>query len=276
MNNRFHGYYYKHQKGPQLLSVIAGNAADHAFVQLVTQDAAYRFRYPKADKPKDRHNLCIGNCVFSGEGIALGLRKDGVTIEGKLRYTGLTPLRYSIMGPFQALPLPCKHEVVSMAHHVEGRVTIGGQRMDFSGGTGYVEGDAGRSFPDRYLWVHCGAFERPCSIMASVADIPFLGGSFQGCVCAVLLEGREYRMATYLGVRVVACEKDRLVLRQGRHRLEIQFQFQGAQALFAPVSGKMTRIIHEQVACPARFRFLEKDKVLFDEFTDFASVEVVE
>ena len=36
-----------------------------------------------------------------------------------------------------------------------------------------------------------------------IIDIPFCGGSFQGCICAIVYGGREYRLATYRGVRIL-------------------------------------------------------------------------
>lgn len=67
-----------------------------------------------------------------------------------------TPLRSDIMGPFRFLPgMECSHGVISMGHSLEGKLDLNGKRIDFSGGTGYVETDRGRSFPSAYLWTQC-------------------------------------------------------------------------------------------------------------------------
>ena len=37
-------------------------------------------------------------------------------IRGVLKYSGITPLKYDIMGPFSVLPMQCSHGIVSMYH----------------------------------------------------------------------------------------------------------------------------------------------------------------
>ena len=124
-------------------------------------------------------------------------------VQGAVRYGPLSPLRTDIMGPFRFLPMQCSHSVYSMAHTLAGGFTVDGRFIDLTGGTGYIEGDRGSAFPRDYLWVQCNDFAQPCSVMASVAHIPFCGRSFTGCICAVVYRGREYRLATYRGVRIV-------------------------------------------------------------------------
>ena len=132
-------------------------------------------------------------------------------VQGAVRYGPLSPLRTDIMGPFRFLPMQCSHSVYSMAHTLAGGFTVDGRFIDLTGGTGYIEGDRGSAFPRDYLWVQCNDFAQPCSVMASVAHIPFCGRSFTGCICAVVYRGREYRLATYRGVRIVEASSRRLV-----------------------------------------------------------------
>ena len=78
------------------------------------------------------------------------------------------------MGPFKYFPMECRHGIISMRHTLEGRLKLNGKEIDFTNGLGYIEKDSGRSFPSSYVWVQANDFDEPCSIMASVADIPFL------------------------------------------------------------------------------------------------------
>lgn len=78
---------------------------------------------------------------------------------------------------------------------------------DFSEKVPFTKGN-----PSSYLWIQANDFQMPCSIMAAVADIPFFGLHFRGCICIIQCMGREYRLATYLGVRVLLCTRNRLVL----------------------------------------------------------------
>ena len=55
------------------------------------------------------------------------------------------------MGPFRFIAgMECSHGVISMMHSLEGTIEINGEIVDFSGGTGYIETDRGRSFPSAY------------------------------------------------------------------------------------------------------------------------------
>ena len=109
--------------------------------------------------------------------------------------------------------------------------------------------------------------------MASVARIPFYGLRFWGCICVVWLNGREYRLATYKGVKILRCERGTLELKQGEYRLIITINEQAGHKLPAPHSGEMSRFIRETLACTARFRFMEGRVCLFDGESDYASYE---
>ena len=209
---------------------------------------------------------------FGEEGVAAEL--PGV--QGALRYGPLSPLRTDIMGPFRFLPMQCSHSVYSMAHTLAGGFTVDGRFIDLTGGTGYIEGDRGSAFPRDYLWVQCNDFAQPCSVMASVAHIPFCGRSFTGCICAVVYRGREYRLATYRGVRIVEASSRRLVLRQGRYLLEASFAAREAHPLRAPRTDGMTRTIRECNRARARFRFWEGGGLVFDLCSENASLECEE
>ncbi len=148
-----------------------------------------------------------------------------------------------------------------------------GQEIDFTGGKGYIESDRGVSFPSSYLWIHANDFSCPCSIMAAVARIPFCGFHFQGCICVVHYQGKEFRLATYLGVKIICCTSSRLVLKQGSKRLEIDLHGQEGYQLAAPSRTGMNRDITEAAAVPARFRFYQKETLLFDLFSQQTSFE---
>jgi hypothetical protein len=160
-----------------------------------------------------------------------------------------------------------------MNHSLNGTVILNGETQNFSGGKGYIESDSGRSFPSGYTWVQCNAFETDCSIMASVARIPFCGLHFWGCICVVWLNGREYRLATYKNVKILRCERGTIELKQGKFRLCISVDEHAGQILPAPHSGKMSRFIRETLSCPAQFRFTQGDCCLFNEKSNYASYE---
>ena len=250
MGNYFDGYYYKHQKGDDVLSFVVGRSNSEEFIQVITRDSSYNVPF-------------IGENYFSDKGVSLNIKTDEISLNGDLEYRDLSPIKYDIMGPFKYFPMECRHGIISMRHTLEGRLKLNGKEIDFTNGLGYIEKDSGRSFPSSYVWVQANDFDEPCSIMASVADIPFLGFHFKGCICIIQYNGTEYRMATYLGVKVIKCAKDKIILEQGKYKLEIDIDKNNGQELSAPSKGEMTRTIIETAACAGEFRFYKNDDMLF-------------
>lgn len=267
----FEGWYFKHQAGGETLAFIPGRATDGAFVQMINNEGSCSF--PVDDCTQRDGVIRAGNCVFSREGAVIDL--PGV--QGNIRYGQLSPLHTDIMGPFRHLPMECRHEIISMRHTLTGSVIANGQETVFDGGIGYIERDSGTSFPQSYQWIQCNAFREPCSVMLSIASIPFLGSHFTGCICAIVYGQREYRLATYGGVRIRVAEPGHVVLAQGKLLLKIDIRsLSTAHPLNSPVSGLMTGVIRESNRASARFRLWEKGVLVFDLRSQNASYEYVE
>lgn len=238
-DKRFKGWYYKQRSGDYMLAFIPGVASDGAFVQVIDPSGTKSFPMPYLFAAGD--TVYTGNCVFSPSGVRVSLPG----ISGTLRYGKNTPLSSDIMGPFACLPMQCRHGVVSMDHTVNGRILKDGRQYIFRNGSGYIEKDSGRSFPRSYLWLQCNDFSAPCSFMFSLAHIPFAGTSFTGCICALMYRGKEYRFATYRGVKVRRFG-NRLRLRQGKFLLDVFFSpLSSGHSLQAPLCGRMSESIRE-------------------------------
>lgn len=260
MKQYFEGYYLKHQKDGITLCLITGRTNKENFIQVVTNDFSVRLPFNKG-------------ISFSRKGVILNIRTPKLSLIGKIRYHGLSPIRYDIMGIFKFFKMECRHGIVSMEHRLEGSIVLNGEIIDFTGGKGYIEKDSGCSFPSSYTWIQANDFDEPCSIMAAIAAIPFGCLHFRGCICIIQYHGREYRLATYLGVRVLSCSKNRIVLKQGKYRLEIAIKEYHGHRLAAPRNGEMTRTIREAASCPATFSFYKKEKVIFRLESRYASFE---
>jgi hypothetical protein len=109
--------------------------------------------------------------------------------------------------------------------------------------------------------------------MVSVARIPFYGLRFWGCICVVWLDGQEYRLATYKGVKILRCERGIIELHQGKYKLNISIEEHIGHTLPAPLSGNMSRFIRETLAVTAKFKFMERDTSLFEGVSNYASYE---
>lgn len=281
----FEGWYFKHQSDTDEIAFIPGvnfteKGEKKAFIQVITRDASFQADYPySAFKVSTRKPIIqIGENIFSYKGIKTDIQAKDFTCRGTIKYAPLTPLQSDIMGPFHFVPrMECNHGVISMKHGLSGTLTLNGRQMDFSNGDGYIEKDWGSSFPQNYMWLQCNRFTNPsCSIMVSIAKIPFAGFHFQGCICAVNFAGKEYRLATYQGVKIVRYSENELLLRQGGYCLRAEMFPDSPQQLFAPRLGVMTRRIRENMSCHARFRFYRGDVLLFDLHSNEAGYEFVQ
>lgn len=272
----FKGWYFKCSTEDKTVAFIPayhyGNNKESASLQVITDDYAVNIPFENIEYSEKPLYVNLGNCVFSHEGIILDFKDDKLTLYGKLCFEGPSPIRYNIMGPFKYVPfMQCRHSVFSMSHKINGQITINGKLFVFNNGKGYIEGDCGRSFPKSYIWTQC-CFDNN-SLMLSIADIPFLSVHFTGIIGVVLIDGKEYRIATYLGAKLKKIDKYTVTVKQGDLELTAKLLKKNAQPLSAPTNGDMCRTIHESASCKAYYRFSLKNNVLCEFTTDKASFE---
>lgn len=266
----FEGWYLRQQNARETVALIpayhcGADGVAAASLQVITDEAAYCLPFAATDFAVDRAGLSLrlGGNLFSAAGCSLACAGAGLRLRGALRFRALTPPDGDIMGPFRFLPgMQCYHSLFSLRHYVDGCLTLNGRDYRFRNDAGYWEGDRGVSFPRRYLWTH-GAWQDN-SIMLSVAEIPYAGLRFTGCIAAVLYRGREYRLATYRGARVVAADADSVALCQGGLRLEARLLAGAPLPLAAPERGAMRRVIEESAACAVRYRLWQRGETVFD------------
>ena len=263
--NRFHGYYYKHQKGKKIVCFIPGISKSGAFIQVITDNKSYNYNFNNASF---KEKIDIGNCCFSKQGINIDLPG----IKGNIEYENLTPLKSDIMGIFKFFPMECRHGVVSMRHNLKGYLIIEEETYDFNDGLGYIEFDKGKSFPKRYVWIQSNERE-DLSIMLSVAHIPFYGINFEGCICAIIYKGKEYRLATYNGARADVLI-DKVIITQGKLRLESYILNPGRHFILSyPIKGKMSGLISEHNNSRVRFKLYHDKELLFDKICENCGYE---
>lgn len=266
----FEGWYFKHQSGRNRIAFIPGRSESGAFIQMISANGSRQFDVPAVLTCGSA--IRAGGCLFSRRGCKIDL--PGV--HGQITYGALTPLRTDIMGPFRFFPMECRHGVISMAHTLSGSLTVDGDVYSFQDGIGYIEKDSGTSFPSTYLWMQCNDFPEPCSIMVSIAHIPFCRLSFQGCICAIVYQGREYRFATYRGVHILAYSAEHICLSQGNHLLELDMKpAHSGHSLRAPVQGQMSGIVRESLNAAVRIRLWTDGKPVFDLQSNGAAYEFV-
>lgn len=290
----FEGWYYKviSADEQQAYAFIPGVAMDeqgerHAFVQVLNgkqRTAAYhRLPFEQFAPQGGKFEVSIGDNFFSRERIHLQLPN----IQGELRFEGLVPWSNSwyspnIMGPFSFVPMmQCYHGILSMTHHIEGRLSMDGADIDWTGGRGYMEKDWGRSFPSGYIWMQTNHFSDPdVSIKSSVARIPYLGTSFVGFIAGIWLHDRLLEFTTYNGTRLRRSfadeERVELIYENRRHRLEILAHRQAGTALVSPISGFMDGRIEESMTATVEVQLTDRKskRILLEDTGRNAGLEV--
>ena len=221
----FEGWYLKHQNDKKSVALIIAFHIDNmgnktASIQVVTDQGAVFIPYAADDfwADEDSFEVKIANNHFSEQGITLDIKADNISVRGTIEYGEFSPPKTDVMGPFHLLPnMQCNHGVLSFSHRLRGKLRINGEEIDFSDGTGYIEKDWGSSFPKSYLWTQINWQDNGDNcLMLSIADIPFMGTSFTGCICAIWYQGKEYRLATYKGVKIKKHTEDEVIISQGQ------------------------------------------------------------
>lgn len=250
------------------------NSKKSCSIQIITDEGAWNivFPYEHFNRQKGELEISIENNYFSSHSIKLFINTPFIHAVGSLSFGNLSPIRYDIMGPFRYIPfMECRHSVFSMKHTVNGILDINDTSYHFNNNLGYIEGDRGYSFPKEYIWTQC-IFENG-SLMLSVADIPFGLFHFTGIIGVIHLNGKEYRLATYLGAKAVKIEKGEIIICQGDMILSVKLIEKHSHPLLAPVSGAMKRTIHESTSCRVSYSFHKKSHTILDFETSNASFE---
>jgi len=267
MGNFFCGWYYRCQSDTQTLAIIPSihksKGEAYCNIQIITDSGAFHAPLPYSDLHKDRHALRFEKNRFGEDGIFLDIQAPELQASGSLRFGAFTPIDYDIMGPFRYLPfLQCRHSVFSMQHTMDGALSVNGTCFSFTNAKGYLEGDRGRSFPKAYAWTQC--FFPDGSLMLSVADVPISGLHITGIIGIVLLDGKEYRLATYLGAKAAKIQNGEVVIQQGKWSFTAKRLDEPGHPLQAPIGGAMRRTIYEHPSCRAYYRFKEDGSTLLE------------
>lgn len=276
-NNYFKGCYFKCSANDKTISFIPAfhrNCRNESTsLQIITDNTAFNIPFDSLKYHERPLSIEIGNNIFSDRGIKLNIQTNTLSIHGELAFNQLSPIKYDIMGPFQYVPfMQCRHSIYSMKHTINGQININDSEFIFKNGDGYIEGDRGYSFPEKYIWTQC-CF-KDGSLMLSAASIPLLGTGFTGIIGIIMINGKEYRLATYLGAKIKHIDKDTIIVKQRDYLLSAKLIKKNAHPLYAPVNGKMSRTIHESASCKAYYKFLYKENIICEFTSDRASFEL--
>ena len=288
----FEGWYFKLVSPCRdaAFAVIPGISHDadgssKAFIQVMDglqRKAAYH-EFAAEDFCPSPHQfeLRLGGNFFSRERLLLELPE----LEGELLLHNPFPwpsrlLAPGIMGWYSFVPfMECYHGVVSVDHSLSGTLKVHGSEVDFSGGKGYIEKDWGRSFPSAWIWIQTNDFDEAgrTSLMASVANIPWLKSSFIGFIVGFLHEGRLHEFATYNGAKMDISVEGRVVsLSFRRKKMELRLTAHQAEGtpLIAPIEGAMAGKVNESLTARVEVELISAGTVLFSQTGETAGMEM--
>ena len=249
MENYFYGIYYKFQWDSG--DTVAAIASDKA-LQIMWEGQVYVSAYSEKVE-----------CDFDAGRLSFSVADKTFKARADIRFLHRSPLTYDIMGPFKFAPdIVCKHKVYSMESCALGDMNIQGKSYKLSEARVYVEGDRGRSFPDRYMWTHC--FLPNGSMMLAVARLRVMKKIFTGIICVVQEKGHQYRLATYLGAKVRIAGPETVMVKQGKSQLTVTVHKNHGEAfqLLAPRNGKMTDKIKECLSGKADIEFKKGSRTI--------------
>ena len=222
----------------------------------------------------------IGNNHFSKKEIEVHLENDLINLHGKLMFEDLQQIGpQPIMGPFGNLNfLECYHGLISMRHSISGKMIHNGREINFNQGRGYIEKDWGKSFPKHYIWMQANHFMNDeASFMLSIADIPFKLFSFNGFLCSVLINQKEYRFATYTDAKIKSVEETEsglhIRLTDRKYILDVWANHSESSDLKAPKMGLMSGIIKEGLDSEIKIRLVSNEEIIYEEKSRFGSIE---
>lgn len=296
----FEGWYFKlvDAQGIYPYAIIPGvflGEDAHAFIQVLNGSVGtsvyHRFPISNFHAASNCFDISIGRSRFTRSEIKLDIEAGETSADQSLQgavhiadWNGwpVTWTSPGVMGPYSFAPfMQCNHGILSMDHALGGKLSVGQQSISFDGGRGYIEKDWGRGFPKGYAWAQSNHFgEDGISISASVADIPWLTGSFRGYLIGFLLRGKLYRFTTYTGAEIEHISIDdhsyQLTIRDRVHRLELCATRSEGALLHAPYEKQMIERVAETMTSKVELRLetIAGGEPIFDGCGDHGCLEV--
>lgn len=297
LNNKkdyFEGWYFKNINHKRGISFIPGiNISDSgakAFIQIITNDMSYFVNY-NIKEFKFNYNpfyIRIGNNYFSKEGININIEDEAqnLKIYGDIKYTNSKNINTNIftpniMGPFSYIQfMECNHAIISMQNTINGCVNINDETISFNNNKGYIEKDWGCSFPKSYIWCQGNNFKKEnVSFMFSVANIPLKLFTFKGFICVLLINDKEFKFTTYNNAKLVECkingEQFNVTFKKDLYFLNIKSKYNRGLKLSAPVKGKMSKDIFEDISASITVTLKREREIIFSDTSNMCGLEIV-
>ncbi|MCF8359919.1 MAG: tocopherol cyclase family protein [Prolixibacteraceae bacterium] len=296
----FEGWYFKMvaEGGASILSVIPGislsadGEEQHAFIQVIdgvtAQTNYFSFPIEEFSFSTKEFAIKIEDNYFSKDSIVLNLNDSDCSVSGKIVHSNTIDYKSGrlfnpgIMGWYRFVPfMECYHGVVSLTHNLEGQLILNNKVNDFNCGRGYIEKDWGASMPSSWIWMQSNNFSDPnSSLMLSIADIPWLGKSFNGFLGFFYHDNEIYHFATYrptkMEIEITDSNALKIKIENRKNTFLLDVKSNTTGLLKAPVNGSMDRRIPESIDAFIQITMLDKEgEIILMDSTNIAGLELV-
>jgi len=131
------------------------------------------------------------------------------------------------------------------------------------------------------MWCQANNFQNnTCSILFSIADIPLTVFNFKGFICVLILDGKEYRFATYNRSKIkkyqITNNVVNVLIEKGAYSLYITCHKANGIKLSAPVKGNMQKNILETIDSTMNIVFRKNNHIIYSGTSSNAGLEIVE
>jgi len=104
--------------------------------------------------------------------------------------------------------------------------------------------------------------------------------NFNGFICVLLIDGKEYRFATYNLARIKNIQMNNresisLLIKKNKYELYINIKKKDGQKLIAPNANGMKKIINESLDSEVNVKLLKGNEVLFEGVSLNTGLEIV-
>lgn len=272
----FEGWYIKlcSTKGLSysLIFGICRGEDPHSFIQLVDaqKNTLNYFRFAPNDFHSSRNVLRvkIDQNNFSYHRLNLSLKNNDTQVLGSLNFTKITRwsdncLMPGSMGLFNhCKSMECYTQVCILDGLLNGSLWIDGKKVDFSGGTVYMEKNWGKSFPQAWLWCQSNNFaDKRAAFTLSYAKVPFKGLRFKGLLAALAVDGKLYKFTTMNTSKIkLRCFDNQLkaVLISPMYALSLRIIPGSFVDCAAPETGDMSGSVQESINSTLKLTLYDK------------------
>jgi hypothetical protein len=243
----------------------------HSFIQIydgISLTNKY-YRFDISDFRFINKTVSIKNNFLSLENMYINIKEFEIDISlESIKNIKMKHSEKSAMSYMSKFPLECFQEVNIIDGVFKGNITINKEIKSISGKT-YLEKTYGNKFPQEWIWLQSNHFDKEAALTFAYGKIPFIKWKVNGFFSILIINGIEYRFASYNFARIkinkVSDTKAIITLKRGFHKLVLSAKMIHPVVLVGPVeNGKMILDVFESINSLVSLTLYKRNKVIFE------------